>query len=332
MQITAVKINRLMIIGWLMLNFLSFGLVYAQIRTRVILIGGGNQIARKNVSETLSLILQEANKLQEGKGNLDNVRPYCTEAGFKAFKELVEKTGLFSTYTEYRTRLLETATDQYEVRGLKVKVNLGETAGDPIQELVFSITPRLYIDNVQFAIEMNHYNRILEKGLPVEDLAKRQQILGFLEEFRTAHGRKDLNYLERAYSDDALIIVGRVLQKKEGEDDFMSRSTLGDSVIQFIKLSKREYVDRLRKVFAANSFVRVIFDNATVTRHSKYPDIYGIQVKQRWNSSNYSDEGYLFIMMDFKNPQTPLIHVRAWQPQPFKDGSVIGLGDFEVME
>jgi len=332
MRTKLARMIYLLIIGWLMLNSLSSGLAYAQIKTRVTLIGGGNQIARKNVSEALSLILQEANKLQEKKGNLENVRPYCTEAGFKALKELVEKTGLFSTYTEYRTRLLETATDQYEVRGLKVKVNLVETAGDPIQELVFTVTPRLYVDNVQFAIEMNHYNRILEKGLPVEDLAKRQLILGFLEEFRTAHGRKDIDYLERAYSDDALIIVGRVLQKKEGEDDYMSRSTLGDSVIQFIKLSKREYVDRLRKVFAANSFVRVTFDNATVTRHSKYPDIYGIQVKQRWSSSGYSDEGYLFIMMDFKNPQAPLIHVRAWQPQPFKDGSVIGLGDFEVME
>jgi len=327
-----IEMNWLIISALLATAFIAPDLARAHVKTRVILVSGGNQITRKNLGAALTAIIQEANKLQEGKGDVDSLRQYCTDSGFKALKELIEKTGFFSTIPEYRMRLLETATDQYEVRGLKVRVNLGETAGDPIQELVFSITPRLYIDNVQFAIEMNHYNRILEKGLPVEDLAKRQQILGFLEEFRTAHGRKDIAYLERAYSDDALIIVGRVLQKKEGEDDYMSRSTLGDSVIQFIKLSKREYIDRLRKVFASNSFVRVIFDNAAVMQHSKYPDIYGIQVKQRWNSSRYSDEGYLFIMMDFKNPQAPLIHVRAWQPQSFKDGSVIGLGDFEVVE
>jgi len=332
MRMKFAMLIQFLIAGVLAMDSLSPRLIYAHVKSRVVLISGGNQITRKNLETALTAILQEANKLQERTGNLDNVRTYCTENGFNALKTLIEKTGLFSTIPEYRTRLLETATDQYEIRGIKVRVNLGETAGDPIQELVFSITPRLYIDNVQFAIEMNHYNRILEKGLPLEDLAKRQQILNFLEEFRTAHGRKDLNYLERAYSDDALIIVGRVLQKKEGEDDYMNRSTLGDSIIQFIKLSKREYVERLRKVFAATSFVRVIFDNASVTRHSKYPDIYGIQVKQRWSSSSYGDVGYLFIMMDFKNPQAPLIHVRAWQPQPFKDGSVIGLGDFEIVE
>jgi len=326
------KMNLLVIIGLLATNFISPNLARAHVKTRVVLTSGGNQITRQTVAEALTAILQETNKLQEGKGNLDSVSQYCTDAGFKALKELVEKTGLFSTIREYRTRLLETATDRYEVRGLKVRVNLNGTSGDPIQELVFSVNPRLYIDNVQFAIEMNHYNRILEKGLAVEDLAKRQQILDFLEEFRTAHSRKDINFLERTYSDDALIIVGRVLQKKEGEDDYMKRSTLGDSVIQFIKLSKREYVDRLREVFKSTSFVRVIFDEANVTRHSKYADIYGIQVKQRWSSSSYGDEGYLFIMMDFKNPQAPLIHVRAWQPKPFGDGSVIGLGDFEIVE
>lgn len=286
MRMQCAKINLFIITGLLAADFLSPTLVHTHVKTRVILVSGGNQVTLKNLSAALTAIIQEANKLQEGKGNVDSLRQYCTDAGFKALKELIDKTGFFSTIPEYRMRLLETATDHYEVRGLKVRVNLGETAGDPIQELVFSITPRLYVDNVQFAIELNHYNRILEKGLPVEDLAKRQQILNFLEEFRTAHGRKDIAYLERAYSDDALIIVGRVLQKKEGEDDFMNRSTLGDSIIQFIKLSKREYIDRLRKVFASNSFVRVTFDNAAVTRHSKYPDIYGIQVKQRWSSSS----------------------------------------------
>ena len=45
---------------------------------------------------------------------------------------------------------------------------------------------------------------------------------------------------------------------------------------------------------------------------------------------SYSDTGYLFIMMDFRHEEQPLIRVRSWQPHRFKDGSVIGLGDFFV--
>ena len=118
---------------------------------------------------------------------------------------------------------------------------------------------------------------------------------------------------------------------EEDGSDLLASSTLGDSVIQFIKLSKREYLNRLRRVFQNNSFVRVIFEEIEIVRHPKYPEVYGIQVKQRWNSSTYSDAGYLFVMIDFENPQQPLIHVRAWQPEKFADGSVIGLGDFDII-
>ena len=35
---------------------------------------------------------------------------------------------------------------------------------------------------------------------------------------------------------------------------------------------------------------------------------------QSWNTKRYSDEGYLFLMIDFSNEDNPLIHVRTWQP------------------
>ena len=67
-------------------------------------------------------------------------------------------------------------------------------------------------------------------------------------------------------------------------------------------------------------------------RHHKIPEIYGVKLKQKWQSDSYSDTGYLFLMIDFINPDKPLIHVRTWQPEKFPDGSVISLGDFEIIE
>lgn len=307
-------------------------LATAQTLTQVVISGGANELTRNETGRALSSVMQEVNRVSIGSGDLANVQEYFTPAAFQVFRDLVTNTGMFSTIREYRTQLLQTANGQYEVRGIKVKVDLGETAGDDIQELVFVLNFRLFIVNVQFAMEDHHYTRLLEEGKKLDDMVFRQQILSFLEDFRTAHNRKDITYLERAYSDDALIIVGRVLEKQEGGGDYLESSSLGSSKIEFIKLSKKQYIERLAKAFDLNSFVRVIFDDVEIIRHSKYPDIYGIKLRQRWNSSTYSDEGYLFVMMDFYDPQKPLIHVRAWQPQPFEDGSIVGLGDFEIIE
>ena len=43
------------------------------------------------------------------------------------------------------------------------------------------------------------------------------------------------------------------------------------------------------------------------------------------------NEGYLFVMMDFQELENPIIHVRAWQPKPFSNGTVVGLGDFKII-
>jgi len=263
---------------------------------------------------------------------LENVREFFTASGYKTIKELVETTGFFSTIPEYRTHLLQTSDNTYQIRGIRVRVRMGETEGDDIQEAVFVLNFRLFIDHVQFAMEKHHYQRLLEEGEKLDDMVFRHQALSFLENFRTAHNRKDLDFLIKTYSDNALIIVGRVLEEKENQGDFLESSTLEKNKIEFIKLSKKEYIERLRQVFKLNSFVRVIFDDVQIIRHSKYPEIYGLKLRQRWNSSTYSDEGYLFIMMDFENENQPTIHVRAWQPQPFEDGSVVGLGDFRIID
>jgi len=315
---------------WLVLLFQS-GYGLGNSPPKVIITAGGSSVSRAEIGKALTAILQTTNRVARGEGSLDEVEEYFTETGFSSFVELVETTGMYTTVAEYRTHLLETAQNDYEIRGIKVRVKMGSTQGDPLQELVFVCNARLFVENVHFALEEHHYKRLIEEGAALDDLIYREQILDFLEDFRTAHNTKNLDYLEKAYSDSALIIVGRVLQEQE-HPDLLESSKLGEEKIQFIKLKKQEYLDRLRQVFKLNSFVKVIFDKIEIVRHSKYDDIYGIKLKQRWNSSTYSDEGFLFVMMDFKDPERPLIHVRSWQPEKFADGTVVGLGDFEIIE
>jgi len=306
--------------------------LHAYVKSRVVIQQGGTPASRKWIGVALTAILQEANKIAEGVGNLENVKQYCTPEGFAALKALVDSTAFSSNIPEYRTRLLETPDGQYEVRDINVGVRMGETAGDPIQVLVFTLNFRGDIVNVQFAIETHHYERLLDEGRKLDDLLFRKQILNFLEEFRTAHNRKDIGYLEKVYSDEALIIVGHVLKPKAGQGDYLTNSSLAETQIQFIKKSKREYIASLRQAFTRNAFVRVVFEEIEIIRHSKYADIYGIKVKQRWNSSRYSDQGYLFVMIDFREPENPVIHVRAWQPEKFPDGSEVALGDFKILD
>ena len=82
--------------------------------------------------------------------------------------------------------------------------------------------------------------------------------------------------------------------------------------------------------FTYNAFVKVVFDSVEIMRHEKDQDLYGVTLKQNWYSSTYSDTGWVFLLWDFKDEKNPMIYVRSWQPERFKDGSIIDVHEFII--
>lgn len=167
-----------------------------------------------------------------------------------------------------------------------------------------------------------YYKNEFEKALVHFDQAYKQQVMLFLETFRAAHIRKDIDYLKRIYSDDAEILGLEVIEEESQLDEKIERIRV---------VSKSDYFRRLKKVFESNDFLMITFDEIKITQHPRIKDIVGISLRICWNSATYSDKGFLFLMLDFRVKFKPLIRVRAWQPKPFQDGSLVGLGHFEIL-
>ena len=159
------------------------------------------------------------------------------------------------------------------------------------------------------------------------DASRRRQILNYCEHLRTAYTTKDIDFLRQVFSDEALIIVGNVVKE--------SATTAGigsDSRVTYALHTKRDYLARLAKVFAVNKTVDVKFSDFRIMRHPTKDGIYGVSLRQRYSSDRYSDDGWLFLLWDFRNPSMPLIHVRTWQPSATVGSSegVIDISDFNL--
>jgi len=302
------------------------------IKTSVKLVQGGSVEYRAKAEKTLTSVLNAVNRFHEIKSPLDNIQFYFADDAFRDFLYLLHQTQLYAIEKEYRTNLIVTESKTYEVRNIRVKAAYGKDAKVPFQNLVFVFNAEGEITNTHFSIGKHHYEEIIKQGKELNDLAYREKILSFIEIYRTAYNKKDFGLIKKTLSDDALIIVGHVVKTKKTGVDYLDKSYLSKEKIEFIRLSKNEYLQRLKKVFSNNDFMRILFDEINIQRHPQFGKVYGVQLKQRWNSSSYSDEGYLFLMIDFIKPQEPIIHVRAWQPEKFTDGSTINIYDFEIIE
>lgn len=171
-------------------------------------------------------------------------------------------------------------------------------------------------------------SKVLQGKLSETDAARRKMILNYCEHFRTAYTTKDIDFLRQVFSDNALIIVGHVVQSRQSKDDKVT----ADSNVSYAIHAKKDYLQRLSKVFGLNKKIDVRFSDFRIMRHPTMDGIYGVSLRQQYKTDRYADDGYLFLLWDFRDKSNPTIHVRTWQPQQaIRDGNeVITLHDFNL--
>lgn len=153
----------------------------------------------------------------------------------------------------------------------------------------------------------------------------RTRIVGFLEDYHTAYATKNLEYLDKVFDDNAVIVLGKRLQvapqlNKEGY--------MNNHRVQFTQLTKREFLRNLRRQFQSKDYINLHFSQNRIYQLQKGVERYGIEIKQDYYSSNYGDTGYLTLIFDLTNPDQPVIHVRTWQEQPDPNFGVVSPADF----
>lgn len=156
----------------------------------------------------------------------------------------------------------------------------------------------------------NEAKKVLNGNLEEKDAQNRQMILNYVEHLRTSYTTKDIDFLEQLFSENALIIVGTVIKMApKVENNYLPP----EQIIYNVK-SKREYLDKLKLIFKTNQTIDLNFSEFQIMRHPTQAGIYGVVLKQGYQSDHYSDEGYLFLLWDFRDKTAPKIHVRTWQP------------------
>lgn len=199
------------------------------------------------------------------------------------------------------------------------------------QEGVITLSPEGKIINFHIALDPQLYISVMGSAKNVDDLERRMLILEYVERFRNAYNLKDLPFLEQIYSDDALIITGKVITPVKSEMD-----NNNNPKIVYSKQNKQQYLTNLARVFKNNNRINVTFDEISVVRHPAKHDFYGVTLKQGWEADRYSDVGWLFLLWDFTNPDAPQIHVRTWQPTEFNhkpvpvQDEIFTIDDFDI--
>lgn len=320
----------------LLLSFISTTLVVLTVYANVnisISDGISNVSLKRKMELKISALLTEVNAAQAAGRGLSFGALGLSPSVQKSMSMLWENSPFECTDEEIVESCIETNSG-YQIRNIplmmKPRANRAFNESE-YQEAVISFDRNGEIESFYLSISMNLYMNVVRANKELTDLRRRQLILDYVEQFRTSYNTKDINFLEQVFSDDALIITGKVVKSKKSDGAFQPAEK-----ITYKKYNKQEYITHLKASFAAKSWIKVTFDEIEVMRHPVNKDFYGVTLHQGYSSSNYHDDGYLFLLWDFTDESHPQIHVRTWQPDRFSDGKplpkdeIFSLSDFDI--
>lgn len=264
--------------------------------------------------------------------NYNSVRQYFTPEAYAMLDTLVTSAKVSVVgVQEYKFVELDNRTMCYDI---DMKFEFSNHAPF-IREVVFRFdnNTRL-ISSLAFRLSSIAENDITSKSKWPSEC--RLSLISFLEDYQTAYALKRYDYLESIFSDDALIIVGHVVEKPKIEMTDKKEFNLPAKEVELLKMNKDQYFERLSDVFNSQEYINVRFTETVFTKQKNSfdedksgEDIFGVRLLQEYTSATYGDVGYLFLMVDLRDKLRPVIHVRAWQPDKTDLNTLVGLKDIK---
>ena len=236
---------------------------------------------------------------------------YFTPDGLDMFNRLIKygnaKIVGTPSYSVYKN------SNRIVVRSIPMSFSFKNGSKKFVEDVVFTFNETGKIESLAFGLDDIATRDVLTKQAWPEHA--RMAIIEFLENYKTAFALERLDYIRTIFDENAVIIVGK-LAKATTAVSPENQMSYNNNIIIRTRYTKEQYLKNLERCFDSNEFVNIRFANNDIIKAGKGGEIYGIQIKQDYYSTNYGDTGYLFLLVDLNDPQAPMIKVRTWQPEP----------------
>jgi hypothetical protein len=262
-------------------------------------------VITQDVKNRISTMLERVENAIRSK-SYNAVRDCFTDEGFDVFTRLIRYgNGVLLAKPAYEFIPFE---DGILARSMSMRFTFSNNRRAFVEDVVFDISKSDgKIRSLSFALSGNVCGDIMKYKSWSE--YSRIAIINFIETYKTAYALKRLDYIESIFSNNALIIVGRMVKQIDRDNKRY------EEYAELTTFTKAGYIQHIGTVFRSNEYVNLKFTDINVEKAGEGDERYGIQLKQEYFSTNYGDTGYLFLLVDLEKPEKPVIQVRTWQPK-----------------
>jgi len=218
----------------------------------------------------------------------------------------------------------------FEIRKIEVHHLYPSMNKQSIEYLVLDFDKNGALLDFNLCITDDLYEKFVKQAEYGNDWGNRQEIIKFIEKYRTAYLTRDMKTIGLMFAEEALILIGRKIETRNKPSADVKYSQLpGQPGFEQLQLTKQQYLIRQKKIFDFQKDIFIDFSAFEIMKKNNTPGVYGVEMRQNYSSTTYADEGYLFLLIDF-NEKDPLIYIRAWQPNEWDSSALVNTSNFRI--
>ncbi|HPM02318.1 MAG TPA: hypothetical protein PK816_09205, partial [Candidatus Cloacimonadota bacterium] len=143
--------------------------------------------------------------------------------------------------------------DGWEVRPVPVSLTYPTLHKQSTDYLVLNFDENGQFTDISLTLFDGIYQEYQKSSSSEEEWKCNQVMIKFLEKYRTAYLCRDMETIETLFSDDAVIIVGRMLKKIPSNKEINFTQFDKQPDIQYLKYTKSQYLENLNRSFTGTS-------------------------------------------------------------------------------
>ena len=291
--------------------------VYQQEQNKISLLSNEKSVPyRESIEKVIAAIKS---------GNYATAEECFTEDGKEMYRRLISY-GNARVMGEPAYSFYTMGESEVTCRSVPMSFSFRNNGRKFVEDVTFTFNKEGKIDYLAFALDEKSTTDILHHAMWSE--YARKILAEFLENYKTAYALKRLDYIRSIFDDNAVIITGKVVTRQANAQGEVGGEYLNNKYVQYTRQNKEQYMRNLERCFASNEYINIRFANNDIVKAGVGGEVYGIQIKQDYYSTNYGDTGYLFLMVDLNDPKKPIIKVRSWQPERDPNFGLIDLSHF----
>lgn len=244
----------------------------------------------------------------------ESVKDDFTSEGYEMFNRLL-KYGQAEILTIPELHCF-TYRDKVICRSIPMRFSYKGNKRVFVEDVTFTFNNDGLIESLAFGLDRATREQIYtERHLKAWGDSTCTMLATFLENYKTAFALHRLDYIRDIFSNFATIIVGHtvkpIVNTTKGDERKIVIRTSGARP-RYTEMDKNEYMNRLEACFNRNEFINIHLTDCIIGK--MFDERFGINIHQDYFSSTYSDTGFLYLLVDVSNPETPIIQYRSWQP------------------